>query len=279
MPKGELYIKTRKISDILTTPYVPSEMFTSECAYGRGIVNDTNNTYYGYADAWVRYGLSLGDGAIDKLMTATPHKAAKGISSAVSHGVSYNGRTIGIVDERAVSFDAHIVAQSRKDYLKKWSLFKSEVLCKEVGIIVLRTSYDPNVRYRLINPTHEQFRQWISGGAAMFTLSFIEPHPELQESYVPTDGMDGIDGIVLFAVDNESELSVEGGYTDDALAIVMNPDDGHNENLWLYEEDGAPQGGPIWTNGGPTAHVGSLWYCLGDRHLYEFEGQIWSIKQ
>ena len=228
MPKGELFIKTQKISEILETPYVPSDTFTSECAYRRGIVVDAANPFYGYVDAWERYGFSLSDGGVDKLMTAPSHKAPVGTKSAVKHGVSYNGATVGIIDERTVSFDAHIVAWSRAEYMYRWNLFKEEVLNKENKIITMRTCYEPKVFYRLLYQTHEQFRQWMTGGAAMFTLSFIEPHPELREVHYT------LAGNVAAVVDTSAELSNDSSvYIDGDMAIVKNPAE-YSNYLWGF---------------------------------------------
>ena len=181
MASGELYIKTQKTNEVLATPYVPSEDFTCECAYRRGIVVDGSNPFCGYADTFVRYGLSLTDGTIDKLETAAPMKVPVATKSAVRHGVSYNGMTVGIVDERTLSLEMHIAAKSRADYEAKYRMLRKEVLRKDGGVILLRTRREPDVCHRLLYQTHEQFRQWIHGGLAMFTLVFIEPHPELTE--------------------------------------------------------------------------------------------------
>ena len=166
MPKGELYIKTIKMQ---------------ESADDTGIVSSSDSVFAGWADAYLRYGLSLSDGGRDKIETAAPHKSPVGVKSAVSHGVSYNGSTVGIIDERTISFDAHITAGSASEYQEKWVLFRDEVLSKDGGgVVVLRLSDEPDVIHCLLYQTHEQFRQWKPCGAGMFTLSFIEPHPELR---------------------------------------------------------------------------------------------------
>lgn len=163
LPRGELFISTEK-------------MIFSNVMDGK--VVQRTKTFYGYADAFERYGLSLSVGAIDKLMAPVPHKEPASNKSAVRHGAAYIGATVGKVDERVLSLDVSIVASSKEDYLRRYQLLCDEVLSG--GIVYVRTSHRPELCYRLLYQSSEQFRQWMSGGVAMFTLSFIEPHPELQ---------------------------------------------------------------------------------------------------
>lgn len=171
MPRGELYIKTTRMS---------------ASSDRTGIVTDEHNPFVGYADAFLRYGLSLSDGAIDKMMMEAPAKSAKGTSLVTRHGVSYVGATTGYTDERTLSLDVNILAYYRHEYIKRYRLLCDEVLCKEPGYVVtIRTRHEPDRRYRLLYQTMEQLRQWMTGGIGLMTLVFLEPHPELQLPIIP----------------------------------------------------------------------------------------------
>lgn len=212
MPAGDFYIKTESFG---------SKLFMPTLDEGLGLVSSPSNTFYGYADAFVRYGLSLSDGAIDKLMTFNPNKSPKGVSLATQNGVSYDAATVGKVDERVFSVDVHIVAQTKEDYLNKYERLRDEVLVPG-KVIVLRTNHRSAVRYRVIYQRCEPFRQWMLGGMAMFTLAFIEPHPELQE----TPDLE-IAKNVIAIVDNESGLSGILRPSDGDSAYVKNTSEGH----------------------------------------------------
>ena len=242
MPKGELYIKTSRMSASTDKT---------------GIVDDDKSPFCGYCDAFVRYGLSLGDGAIDKLMTESPAKSPKGTSLATSDGVSYIADTVGVCDERQLSLEVNLVAHYRLDYLKKYRRLCHEVLCKEKGYVVLfRTRHEPPVRYRLIYQTMEQLRQWMSGGIGLMTLVFTEPHPELQWLPQPT-------GSVVKVVDKYSDLPSTGYNTGD-LAIITSGEG------WQYDASMLAARTRVGWGAGIQAEVGSTW-----NHGEEGFGYVW----
>lgn len=170
MPKGELYLRTSKVT----------AAFSKEDECRMGLVTDTENPFHGYADAFVRYGLSLEDGAIDRILTPSPHKQPVGSGNAITDGVAYIGASVGVTDERELSFDVHLSAPHYREYLRRYKLFCDEILAHDRSECVwLRTGWFPSVAYRLIYNGIEQFSGFTLG-LAKFTLSFTEPHPELR---------------------------------------------------------------------------------------------------
>lgn len=167
MPQGKLFIRTNG-----TKTAVGGQNTT-------GLTNRTvnNNTYTGWADAYLRYGLSLEDGALAALMAPAPNKKPANVTPRSGHGTAYDGSTIGYKAERNISLDVHITATNKSDYIEKYALFCSEVL--DCGYIQLRTSEQPNVIYHLLYDACQQFSHFLSG-MAKFTLSLTEPHPDIR---------------------------------------------------------------------------------------------------
>lgn len=165
MPTGELYIKTSRITSSSDTT---------------GVVTDSTDTFYGYADAYLRYGLSLCGGAIDKLVAPVGKKDPQGNKSALSPGVGYLGMSVGITDEREVSVDMVLNAPNKTVYLQKLAQLRHEVMDLPSGeYFMLRTNYFPDEAYRVIYKGCEPFRSFCRE-MALFTMILREPHPELR---------------------------------------------------------------------------------------------------
>ena len=189
MPQGQLYLRTKKTiqavsSDdktglVLADAYRPTEW-----------VNSFPSTYgYGWADAYLRYGLSLEDGAMSKLLTPSPKKKGNNNSDVQTHGVAYSALTIGIEDERELSFDVHFVAQDEAAFLANYDRFCTEILAP--GYTQLRFMIETPVGladrgiYHLKYNDCQQF-QAFRFQMAKFTLSFTEPHPEIRDERWPS---------------------------------------------------------------------------------------------
>lgn len=143
MPKGELFIKT---------------------------------SVTGWKDAWEEWRLCLEDGAIATLLAPAPMKKPVSNSNSQKEGVAYLGSTVGKYDERTISLDMHIVAGGKEEFLRRYNGFCSEVL--SAGFFAMKTrysAYEYNVIYQDCQPFEmKNFRM------AKFTLSLIEPHPEIR---------------------------------------------------------------------------------------------------
>lgn len=137
--------------------------------------NATGIDANGWADAQSRYGMGLEEGALAKLMTPAPNKKPTGNSNVVTNGVAYLGSTIGVKDERTLSIEVHVIAETEANFLSLYSLICSEIL--DCGYIQVKTKYQTNTVYHLIYQDCQQYSQFNMKKAKM-TLSFIEPHPE-----------------------------------------------------------------------------------------------------
>lgn len=189
MPQGQLYLRTKGTiqaaagSDltglVVADAYRPAE-WANAFPSGKG---------YGWADAFLRYGLSLEDGAMSKLLTPAPKKKGNSASEVTKNGVAYSAATLGMADEREMSFDVHFVAPDRQTFLANYDLFCAEVLSP--GYVQLRFSVD-NVGgglrdrgiYHLKYDDCQQFQEF-AFQMAKFTLSFTEPHPEIRDERWP----------------------------------------------------------------------------------------------
>ncbi len=161
MPQGELFIRTKRTLQ-LTSGAVG--LITADATIGNG-----------WVDCYLRYGLSLENGARSKLMTPAPMKAPTNSSSATSDGVAYYGGTVGKYDKHEFSFDIHIVASSKEQFVQRYNLFCEEVLRGQY--LQLRHGQFPNVVRHLLYDGCEPFQEF-KLEMAKFTLSVIEPHPE-----------------------------------------------------------------------------------------------------
>lgn len=188
MPKGELILRTR--NTIVATAnggtglYADCREMTPPFLSGE----ESLQSYYGWADAWERYGLSLEKGSLGKLMAYPPMKKPTNSKPTDRHGVAYLDSTIGFYDERLFSIDVHICAQTRSDYLDKYLLFRNEILGMQASegrgqYIQLMTRHTGEV-YHLLYEDCQPFSQY-NMKKAYFTLSFIEPHPEIRDMRTP----------------------------------------------------------------------------------------------
>ena len=130
----------------------------------------------GWVDAWERYGLGLEDGALSNLIAPAPLKKPVSNSNALKHGIACLEDSIGKKDSKSVSLEIHLCAKSDSEFIDKFSLFCSEVL--DQGYFMLKTCYFPDTVYHMIYQDCQPFQQW-NQRMAKFTLSLIEPHPEI----------------------------------------------------------------------------------------------------
>ena len=129
-----------------------------------------------WVDAWERYGIGLEDGALSNLIAPAPHKKPTSNSNALVSGISCLVETLGMKDSRSVSLEIHLCASGRSEFLSKFSLFCSEVL--DCGYFMLKTSYIPGTVYHMIYQDCQPFQEY-NLRMAKFTLSLLEPHPEI----------------------------------------------------------------------------------------------------
>ncbi len=171
MPQGQLLLRTKGTIALASQSNVTG-LITSNAPGNKS----------GWVDAYLRYGLSLENGAIGSIIAFSPVKQPTGNDTAGMEGVAYMGATVGMRGERQFSFDAHITAENKSAFLSRLNALMSEVL--KYGYVQLMTSYESKV-YHLIYQDCQQFQVY-NMEMAKFTLSFIEPHPELHNHIEPS---------------------------------------------------------------------------------------------
>lgn len=172
MPKGELFIRSKR---------------TIQAGSGTGIIDAGTEDRpswvedTGWVDAFVRYGMSLEPGGLSALMRPPTMKQPTGASLAGVNGVAYDGETIGKYDERTLGIDMHIVAASKAQYKERYDLMCDEVL--SCGYFQLRVNGCDKFFHFIYQDcqTFDQFNR----EQAKFTISVLEPHPEIIDSRTP----------------------------------------------------------------------------------------------
>lgn len=144
MPKGQLYLKSSTTKE--------------------------------WVDAWERYSLGLENGALDALMAPAPCKKPTSNSNALTDGIACLKASIGKKDSKSLSLDIHICGGTRSEYMKRYSLFCNEIL--DAGYFLLKTAYQEDTVFHLLYQDCQPFQQY-NLKMAKFTLSLIEPHPEI----------------------------------------------------------------------------------------------------
>lgn len=147
--------------------------------------NDSSSSGYdsvGWVDAYLRYGMSLEDGAISKLLTPAPMKTPTNSSNALRDGVAFSGPSIGKTDLHDFSFDMHIVAADKNTFQQLYKRFCDEILRDQY--FQLRISIEPTKVRHLLYEGCEPFSVY-NLEMAKFTLAVKEPHPEINDNRVP----------------------------------------------------------------------------------------------
>lgn len=128
-----------------------------------------------WIDAYTRYGISLEETSLSKLMTPAPNKAPVENKSDLQHGKRVVRNTSGVKkDERNVSLILNMSASTKAQFLTNYGLFCTEILDK--GFFDIKTSYQSGVIYRFTYLDCTQFREFVLG-IGKYTLSLNEPDP------------------------------------------------------------------------------------------------------
>lgn len=126
-----------------------------------------------WVDAYEVYGVSMGTEGLSKLMTPAPHKEPVQNRNMAMDGTSIVGG-VGYKDVRTLSLPMHLTAVSREVFLKRYSMFCSEIL--DAGWVHVKTKWQPGVVYHLRYVDCQPFREY-GMRMAKYTLSMEEPNP------------------------------------------------------------------------------------------------------
>ena len=110
--------------------------------------------------------------SLSALMTPAPNKEFIENKSRLEHGK----RVIAAspkVDERNLTLTINLTAKDENEFFEKYDSFCQELA---TGVLNIRSKYQPNIVYRTIYLSCNQFTQFMRG-IAHFSLKIVEPNP------------------------------------------------------------------------------------------------------
>lgn len=125
-------------------------------------------------DAYVNFGVSLLQGALNALLTPAPMKDFIESKSRLKHGSTVVDKTPR-VDSREVTLQVSMKAANESDYATKYAAFISEL---QSGECKIRTRWQSGVVYRMHFQSCTQYSGLSTGRPLVkMTLKFYEPNP------------------------------------------------------------------------------------------------------
>lgn len=123
-------------------------------------------------DAYLEWGLFMDETSLSSLMTPAPNK-----SFIENKSRQQNGKRVIKVnpkkDERNLTLQINFVASSKESFFEKYYSFCNEL---DSGVLNIKTKYQPNVVYKTIYVSCNQFSQFMQG-IAKYVLKINEPDP------------------------------------------------------------------------------------------------------
>lgn len=128
--------------------------------------------YINGKDAYITWGISMDDTALSALMTPAPNKELIENKSRLEHGkrvITSNPKK----DERNLTLQINLTAPDKDTFFARYYSF-----CKELdsGTLEIKTKYQPEVIYRTVYLSCQQFSQFMQG-IGKFVLKLNEPNP------------------------------------------------------------------------------------------------------
>ena len=124
-------------------------------------------------DAYTTWGISMDTSSLSALMTPAPNKEFIENSSRLEHGKRVITSSPK-VDARDITLTINLTAKNEQQFFDRYSSFCSEL---ETGMLNIKTSFQPNVVYKMIYLSCSQFTQFMRG-IASFSLKLNEPNPK-----------------------------------------------------------------------------------------------------
>lgn len=128
--------------------------------------------YINGKDAYTTWGISMDDTALSSLMTPAPNKEFIENKSRLEHGkrvISSNPKK----DDRNLTLQINLTASDKDTFFARYNSFCNEL---DTGVLEIRTKYQPDVLYRTIYLSCQQFSQFMQG-IGKFVLKLNEPNP------------------------------------------------------------------------------------------------------
>ena len=128
-------------------------------------------------DAYTTWGISMDDTALSALMTPAPNKEFIENKSRMEHGkrvITADPKK----DERDLTLQINLTAPDKDTFFARYDSFCNEL---DKGILEIKTKYQPNIVYRTIYISCNQFSQFMQG-IEKFVLKLNEPNPNNRNS-------------------------------------------------------------------------------------------------
>lgn len=124
-------------------------------------------------DAYTTWGISMDTSSLSALMTPPPMKGFIENKSRLEHGkrvITSNPR----IDERNITLTFNLTAKNEEQFFSRYNSFCEELA---IGVLNIKSKYQPDVVYKTIYLSCNQFTQFMRG-IAKFSLKLIEPNPK-----------------------------------------------------------------------------------------------------
>ena len=123
-------------------------------------------------DSYDNWGISMDTSSLSALMTPPPNTEFIENKSRLEHGKRVRAATPK-VDERSLTLTINLTAKNEDEFFEKYDSFCQELA---TGVLNIRSKYQPNIVYRTIYLSCNQFTQFMRG-IAHFSLKIVEPNP------------------------------------------------------------------------------------------------------
>lgn len=124
-------------------------------------------------DAYTTWGLSMDETSLSALMTPAPNKELIENKSRLEHGkrvITSNPKK----DERNLTLQINITAPDKDTFFTRYDSFCNEL---DLGVLDIKTKYQPTTVYRTVYQSCQQFSQFMQG-IGKFALKLNEPNPK-----------------------------------------------------------------------------------------------------
>jgi hypothetical protein len=133
----------------------------------------TGELFINGKDAYTTWGLSMDETSLSALMTPAPNKTSIENKSRLEHGkrvITSNPKK----DERNLTLQINITAPDKDAFFARYDSFCNEL---DLGVLDIKTKYQPTIVYRTVYQSCQQFSQFMQG-IGKFILKLNEPNPK-----------------------------------------------------------------------------------------------------
>ena len=160
---GKIYLLSR-LTENLEKIKTKLQLYLNKMASGEFYINGK--------DCYTNWGISMDTSSLSSLMTPPPLKEFIENKSRLEHGkrvLSSNPK----IDERNITLTFNLTAKTEEEFFSRYNNFCEELA---TGIINIKTQYQPNITYKTIYISCNQFTQFMRG-IARFSLKLVEYNP------------------------------------------------------------------------------------------------------